>query len=94
MSTQPEARQTPLPDLLDQVPEDIVLGIPGDEPVFQSYTSIPIGKLAQQAAAELRRLHEMNKELLRVLELTLPDLKGYWEDVVRAAIAKATGKQT
>jgi len=45
------------------------------------------------ACAELRRLHEVNQELLRVLELTLPDLKGYWEDVVRAAIAKATGEK-
>ena len=50
------AKQTPLADLLDQVPEDIVLGIQGDEPVFKSYTNIPIGNLAKQAAAELRRL--------------------------------------
>lgn len=52
-----EAKQAPLPDLLDHVPEDIVLGIPGDEPMFSSYTNIPIGRLARQAAAELRRLH-------------------------------------
>lgn len=54
------AKQTPLPDLLDRVPEDIVLGIPGDEPMFPSYTNIPIGRLARQAAAELRRLHAEN----------------------------------
>ena len=57
--TDRKAKQTPLPDLLDRVPEEIVLGIPGDEPVFPSYTNIPIGKLAREAAAELRRLHEL-----------------------------------
>ena len=60
--TQPEAKQTPLPNLLDKVPEDIVLGIPGEEPMFQSYTNIAIGKLAQQAAYELRRLHADNEK--------------------------------
>ena len=101
MSTQPEARQTPLHDLLDQVPEDIVLGIPGDEPVFQSYTSIPIGKLAQQAAAELRRLHGLNQELLEALK-AIKDGTQFWESYplehcygkARAAIAKTTGEQT
>ena len=58
MSTQPEAWQTPLHWLLDRVPEDTVLRIPGNDPVFPSYTNIPIGKLAHQAAVELRRLHE------------------------------------
>lgn len=57
--------QTPLADLLDDVPEDIVLGIQGDEPVFKSYTNIPIGKLAKQAAAELRRLHQSEREAWR-----------------------------
>ena len=63
-----DARQTPLPDLLDQVPEDIVLGIPGDEPVFPSYTNIPIGKLARQAAAELRRLSVVEAQRDALLE--------------------------
>ena len=62
------AKQTPLPDLLDGVPEDIVLGIPGDEPVFPSYTNIPIGKLARQAAAELRRLSAENEMLWKERE--------------------------
>jgi hypothetical protein len=56
------AAQTPLPDLLDRVPDDIVLGIPGDEPMFPSYTNIPIGKMAQEAAAELRRLHQFAED--------------------------------
>jgi hypothetical protein len=62
-----EARQTPLPDLLDRVPDDIVLGIPGSEPVFQSYTNIPIGRLAREAAAELRRLHAENEALRQIV---------------------------
>ena len=73
MSEKTEARQTPLPDLLDRVPDDIVLGIPGDEPMFPSYTNIPIGKMAQEAAAELRRLSAENERIgpltERVLEL-------------------------
>ena len=60
--TDRKAKQTPLPDLLDRVPEDIVLGIPGDEPVFPSYTNIPIGKHARQAAAEPRRLHQFAED--------------------------------
>ena len=56
------AAQTPLPNLLDRVPDDIVLGIPGDEPMFPSYTNIPIGKMAREAAAELRRLHQFAED--------------------------------
>ena len=47
-----------------------------------------------EAAAELRRLHEVNQELLEALKDVM-----YWDngkpewDVARAAIAKATGEQ-
>ena len=51
------AAQTPLADLLDKVPEDIVLGVSSDGP-FPSFTNIPIGKLAREAAAELHRLQQ------------------------------------
>jgi hypothetical protein len=50
-------------ELLDEVPEDIVLGIQGNEPVFKSYHNIPIGQLAKEAAAEIRRLNH-NVEVL------------------------------
>lgn len=46
-----------------------------------------------QAAAELRRLHEVNQELLEALKDVM-----YWDngkpewDVARAAITKATGE--
>ena len=63
MTTQPEALQTPLPDLLDKVPNDLVLGIPDNNRVFPSHTNIPIGKLAQQAATELRRQHDEIEQL-------------------------------
>ena len=51
-----KAYKTPVADLLDEVPEDIVLGVQGNEPVFKSYNNIPIGQLAKEAAAEIRRL--------------------------------------
>lgn len=56
------------------------------------------GVTAQAGADELRRLHEVNAELLAALELALPeiDCSTYrgdraW-DAVKAAIAKATGE--
>ena len=51
-------------------------------------------KDTDDAAAELRRLHEVNQDLLEALKDVM-----YWEngkpewDVARAAIAKATGEQ-
>ncbi len=44
------------------------------------------------AAAELRRLHALNGELLEALKLALPQLIGRAERTARAAIAKAEGK--
>jgi len=57
--------------------------------------------LSIQAAAELRRLHQVNSELLKALQFcegnidsllasAHPKVFGIWLDVVRAAIAKAT----
>jgi hypothetical protein len=62
--------------------------------------SLTIG--AKEAAAELRRLHAVNAELLEALQLcegnidsllasAHPKVFGIWLDVVRAAIAKAKG---
>ena len=58
-----EAYKTPVADLLDEVPDDIILGIEGKEPNFKSYHNIPIGQLAKEAAAEIRRLNH-NIEVL------------------------------
>jgi len=38
------------------------------------------------------RLMAINQELLKALKLAIPDLKGYFKDIARAAIAKATGE--
>ena len=48
------------------------------------------------AAAELRRLHAVNTELLEALKAMLENRGDYTElrDTARAAIAKATGEQT
>ena len=55
--------------------------------------------IADNAAAELRRLHEVNQELLEalqtILNISLMD-KGHWAKTIEAeayaAIAKATGE--
>ena len=45
------------------------------------------------AAAELRRLYEVNQELLEVLDMIVKNpSSGLWHNVARAAIAKATGE--
>ena len=48
-----------------------------------------------KAAAELRRLHAVNTELLEALKAMLENKGDYTElrDTARAAIAKATGEQ-
>ena len=49
----------------------------------------------QAAAAELRRLHEVNQELLFSMQYILSkDHIGHIHDTASAAIAKATGENT
>ena len=65
---------------------------------IQHWTGLPIA-LHVEAAAELRRLHEVNAELLEALLLADAMLSGANMDAkavekkVRAALAKATGEQ-
>ena len=66
MSEQPEAKQVPLVERLESVPVDARLAV-DDGPHSTSY--YPIGKMAHEAAAELRRLHAVNAELLQALKL-------------------------
>ena len=75
------AAQTPLTELLAEVPEDIVLGFHGDGP-FPSYTNVPIGALARQAREELRRLSHN----IEVLTNALWKACGDDEEVVNATI--------
>ncbi len=93
-----QATQAPLIDRLKSVPADARLAIHDG---LYSTTHYPVGAMAHEAAAELRRLHEVNAELLAAL-------KAYeaWADPticrdaelrairiqIRAAIARAEGK--
>lgn len=56
---------------------------------------MPLGKCDEQAAAELRRLHEVNQELLEALEgaANYIDKLGGVSGQYRQLIAKATGEQ-
>jgi hypothetical protein len=84
---------TPVADLLDEVPEDIVLGVQGNEPIFKSYHNIPIGQLAKEAAAELRRLlnlaYDQHTEIYG-LRLSAANLQ-HNNEVLTSAIWKACG---
>jgi hypothetical protein len=84
---------TPVADLLDEVPEDIVLGVQGNEPVFKSYHNIPIGRLAKEAAAEIRRLITLAQEQHTViygLRLRVANLQ-HNNEVLTNALWKACG---
>lgn len=56
---QPEARQVPLHELLEAIPEDIRIGVKGSDDWSAGTTWHPVGVMCHQAAAELRRLHEV-----------------------------------
>ena len=92
MSEQPEAKQVPLVERLESVPGDARLAI-NDGPYSTSF--YPVGAMAHEAAAELRRLHSVNAELLEALRTALDaswngPMPDYARDEARAAIAKAT----
>ena len=61
-----KAYAVPLHELLDNVPLNERLVI--DDPNGMGTRFIPIGRLSHEAAAELRRLHEVNAELMRVMD--------------------------
>jgi hypothetical protein len=100
MSTQPEAKQVPLVERLESVPADARLAV-DDGPHSTSY--YPIGKMAHEAAAELRRLHSVNTEMLGALKELVEIVDGAISDrstgnmdsftlqPARIAIAKAEG---
>ena len=101
MTTQPEAKQVPLVERLESVP--VALRVPvAKDPWRTSFYAV--GAMAHEAAAELRRLHSVNADLLEALQLALSAhgrmlmsdppqdaWKAYGvEGKARAAIAKAT----
>jgi hypothetical protein len=57
---QPEEKQVPLYELLEDIPEDFRIGIKDNDNWSAGVTWHPIGVMCHQAAAELRRLHEVN----------------------------------
>ena len=74
MNEQPEAKKAPLIERLEAVPAYARLTI-HDGHYSTSY--YPVGAMAHEAAAELRRLHEVNTELLEALNwIAAHDLRG------------------
>jgi hypothetical protein len=98
---QPEAYEVPFVELLESVPNNSRLWV--DFPEGMGSTHFPVGHYCHKAAAELRRLHEVNAELVKALEEVRSDirhmLKGHFvhlkdvEEELSAAIAKATEEQ-
>jgi hypothetical protein len=66
VSAQPEAKQVPLIERLESVPVDARLAV-DDGPYSTSFYAV--GAMAHEAAAELRRLHAVNAELLERLKV-------------------------
>ena len=62
MTTQPEANQVPLVELLASVPADIRIGVDDGNDWKAGTTWHPVGQLCHEAAAELRRLHQSERE--------------------------------
>jgi hypothetical protein len=93
-----QAKQTPLVELLDAVPEDVRIGTQDGADWHAGTTWHPVGRLCRDAAAELRRLHAVNQELLKTLKdlTTAPNFNAYGMALynARAAIAKAEGEKT
>jgi hypothetical protein len=94
---QPEALQVPLHELLEAIPEDWRIGVKDNDDWSAGTTWHPVGVMCHQAAAELRRLHEVNAELVTALEkiglcIAHDNSKGA-RNIAAAAYAKATGEQ-
>ena len=94
-----EAKQTPLIDLLENVPRDTVLVVEHDQ--FSS-SSYPVGRLCHEAAAALRavlaeveRLREDAERYRWLRDREIPEWLDLWHqnpDRIDAAIDQARGK--
>jgi hypothetical protein len=87
---QPEAYEVPFVELLESVPNNSRLWV--DFPEGMGSTHFPVGHYCHKAAAELRRLHEVNAELVEAVRAALSDDQPYIERC-KAALVKATGEQ-
>ena len=61
-----QAKQTPLVELLDAVPEDVRIGVQDGEVWHAGTTWHPVGFLCHEAAAKLRRLVAENERLHQI----------------------------
>lgn len=86
---QPEACEVPFVEQLESVPNNSRLWV--DFPEGMGSTHFPVGHYCHKAAAELRRLHEVNAELVEAVKAALSDDQPYIERC-KAALVKATGE--
>jgi hypothetical protein len=87
---QPTAYEVPFVELLESVPNNSRLWV--DFPEGMGSTHFPVGHYCHKAAAELRRLHEVNAELVEAVKAALSDDQPYIERC-KAALVKATGEK-
>ena len=89
---QPEACEVPFVELLESVPNNSRLWV--DFPEGMGSTHFPVGHYCHKAAAELRRLHEVNAELVEALEYVIKGVPSTWSGVWKAqtALEKAKGE--
>jgi len=100
---QSEACEVPFIEQLESVPNNSRLWV--DFPEGMGSTHFPVGHYCHKAAAELRRLHEVNAELVEALK-AFDDAAKDSKSIIgfsgralpllkkaRAAITKATGEQ-
>ena len=90
---QPEAiaYAVPLYELLDNVPRNERLII--DDQDGKGTRFIPIGRMSHEAAAELRRLHEVNAELVEALSVVIRGVPDTWEGVKQAKVVLDKAKE-
>ncbi len=96
---QSEACEVPFIEQLESVPNNSRLWV--DFPEGMGSTHFPVGHYCHKAATELRRLHEVNAELVEALRYWMifiaseedDEQQAPWVNKARAAIAKATGEQ-
>ena len=75
-----QAKQTPLVELLDAVPEDVRIGTQDSENWNAGTTWHPVGRLCHEAATELRRLQAENEDLKRTLAASCDEERSQlWE---------------
>jgi hypothetical protein len=81
---QPTAYKVPFVELLESVPNNSRLWV--DFPEGMGSRHFPVGHYCHKAAAELRRLHEVNAELVEALEYVIKGVPSTWTGVTKAQI--------